>query len=256
MLRAPAVALALACVFAAPGLIRAQGAAAQPNEAQPSEADVNQAKELFIEGSAAAERGDWEPALRAFERSYALAPRESSLLNCAVMLKELGRFVESRETLRRLLRDHEFAGDKAPLRARANGLLAELDAKVGVLDLRGLERDVTHKIEVGGVAVQDDGQRPLKIEQDPSDLVTLRVTHPDDDGSAFRWQGPVREGEQIPIDVEFPESAGGSSIFSSPWFWVATGVVVAAGAAVGLFFILDANADLEPRGDTAMNVDI
>jgi tetratricopeptide (TPR) repeat protein len=220
-----------------------------------SEADLEQAKQLFLEGSALAEKGDWAPALRAFERSYQLAPRESSLLNYAVSLKELHRYVEAREALTRLLRDHEFAGDKEILRVRATGLLEEVEGKVGVLDLRGLDEDTRHQIEVDGRAVEDDGRRPLKLDQDPRDLVTLRVALPDDDGE-FRWQGPVREGEQIPIDVTFPESAGGSSIFESPWFWVATGVVVAAGAAVGLYFILDAGADLEPRGDKVVSLDI
>ena len=95
--------------------------------------------------------------------------------------------------------------------------------------------------------------KPVRVDEDPG-AVSLRVSAADAE-EAFTWQGTLNEGERVRVDVVLP-GADGESIFESPWFWIVTGAVVAAGAAVGLYFILDGAADLEPNSKNVVNLDL
>lgn len=129
-------ALALAVLAAVPSY-------AGPARAQGSESAslVGAARELYREGVRAGGEERWEDARSAFERSYELAPRVATLLNLAVALEHLGRFVEAIDAYRRFL----ARADEATLRERGEAAHAAISALEGRLarvsiTVRGIER--------------------------------------------------------------------------------------------------------------------
>src|SRR5690606_12666677 len=110
-------ALALAVLAAVPSY-------AGPARAQGSESAslVGAARGLYREGVRAGGEGRWEDARSAFERSYELAPRVATLLNLAVALEHLGRFVEAIDAYRRFL----ARADEATLRERGEAAHAAI----------------------------------------------------------------------------------------------------------------------------------
>lgn len=127
-------ALALVVILLAP---------AAPVHAQAAEGSaslVGAARELYREGVRAGGEERWEDARSAFERSYELAPRAATLLNLAVALERLGRFVEAIEVYRRFL----ARADDVALRERgdaAQAAISALEARLAhvAISVRGLE---------------------------------------------------------------------------------------------------------------------
>ncbi|UJR82960.1 hypothetical protein [Sandaracinus amylolyticus] len=98
------------------------------------------ARDLFRDGMQAAEAGRWEDARAAFERSYELAPRDSTLLNLAVALGQTGRLVAAIEAYRRFLARADET-TRAQGEAHARDAVAALEARIAHVSLtvRGLE---------------------------------------------------------------------------------------------------------------------
>src|SRR5689334_16940428 len=109
--------------------------AATAVHAQPPDPSLNEARELFRDGLTAMEQGRVADALRAFERSYDLAPNAATLFNVATTLRALGRHRDARDTFDRLLAAPSLPED---LRTRATEMRRETAARVAVLSLAGL----------------------------------------------------------------------------------------------------------------------
>jgi len=105
--------------------------------------DIARARELYTEGLDAARAGSWEPARIAFERSFEISPRASTLLNLAGAQAETDRLVEAVASYRRFIME-------APGTPAARHLDAARDA------LRGVEARVPRlRIYVVGSSVGD-----------------------------------------------------------------------------------------------------
>lgn len=243
-----ALALALA--------LTASSAAAQ------SSSEVAAARALFREGLAAARAGRWQQALERFERSYAIAPRDSTLLNLAGAQVQTGRLVEGAESYRRFLAEAHGGGRRgARYRRQAREALEQVEGRLGRLVLR-----------VEGGAAGDD----VLLDDDPLAPAALGVEVPVNPGAhtvVVRRGDTVRaretfeidEGERREVTVEVsvdlqvategdagsapaaalrsdPEAEASSGDDSGVWIGVGVGVGVlaAVGVALGVALAVDA----------------
>ena len=229
-------------------------------DSDPPPAALQEGKALYVAGNRAVEQGRWSDALADFEKAYALTGVPAALFNVATTLRALGRHVEARDAFAQLLAKHPKLDPD--IRAQAEKMLAEEKARIAqliVADLPSKKDDL--KVFVDGSETSDPGERPLAIELDPGKHA-LRVE--ESKSKPFTWDGTFKDGEKksvpvklVPADVAKPapppvqpqpEKSG--SVFSSPWFWVATGVVV-VGAGVGAYFY-DRSKQLEPESGTVV----
>lgn len=73
------------------------------SRAQSDASETAAARELYGQGVLAAEAGELEAAIARFERSYALSPRDATLLNLAQVQERAGRVVAAIDSYRRFL---------------------------------------------------------------------------------------------------------------------------------------------------------
>lgn len=239
--------------FAAAVLSSAGTAGAQDRD-QPTREELQQARDLFIEGAEAVEAGRWADAVESFERSYELSSAPSALYNLAVALRALGRNVDARDRFDRLLTEHDRELDDE-MRESARQFQREVSARIAVLSLAGLDPNLTFGVRLDGREILDRGRRPIVIETDPGNHRVV-VEHPDFE--RFDWEGRLTDGQQQTIDVVMRERAAGGgeeggSIFESPIFWIAAGAVVVVGAAVTIYLLYDA-AQLDPQSDRVVSL--
>jgi hypothetical protein len=212
--------------------------------------DVAMARDFFERGVAFAQAREWDEAREAFSRSYALAPRASTLINLAGAERQSGRLVAALESYRQFLREAP-AGESA-LRDEAQAAVNELGPRLARVEIEVrnlLSTDVVkldghelraaslgaaipidpgaHRIEVvrEGVVLRE---RAFELAEGASDRVSIEVPPPLEDAPAL---------DSRPAGPEDPiEEDDGGTVFESPWFWIVAGVVV-AGAAVGGWFL-------------------
>lgn len=222
----------------------------RPN-GEPTQAALQEARALFVTGSSAVEAGRWADALQSFERSYELSGVSAALYNAATALRSLGRHRDARDAFLQLLSAHPDLD--ANMRREAEARRAEEAARVAVLSLAGLPVDGELQVRFDNVAVPDNGERPLEVEAD-SGPHALRVDLPRH--RPWLWEGRLRDGQYTTLDVNLelaPVEVETQSIFASPVFWIITGAVVLAGAAVATYFIWD-GAQLDPGSSNVVDL--
>ena len=224
------VALALGCL----------GGTAQAQEPQSGEA-----RDAFLAGLRSAEALEWDRALASFERSYALAPTAAALFNAATAFRALGRHVDARDALARLIREHRLEPD---VRAAAERMLEEEAARIATLVLRGLP-DAPVTVRLDGTRREDTGARPLAIDADAGDrgLAIERSGH-----EPFFWNGALTEGERREIGVELAPARGVEvEWYERPWVWLAAGGAVIA-CAIVVVLLATGGSQLAPRTDPVL----
>lgn len=218
--------------------------------AQPTDPRQTEAHALFASGREAAEAGLWSEAVVRFTRSYDLFPTASALYNLAVALRALGRHIEARDALSRLLSEH--AADLADEQRRdAQELLAAESLRTARLTLAGLPAATRFELVVDEARREDTGERPLTLELDPGDH---RLSLRDEAFEPFSWEGTLVEGQRLELRLSLepvrqaPDEDRGS-VLSSPWFWLAAGaVVIGAGAVAAWVWLFDTDR-VEPLSD-------
>jgi tetratricopeptide (TPR) repeat protein len=240
--------LGLACL-ALVLTLHASSARAQGGGCNPTDEDLEEAQALFIAGSAAVDSGRWADAIDSFERAYALSCRVAALYNLAMALRALGRHREARDTFDRLVRVHPDIPDE--LRQTVANFRREEANRVAVLELAGVEPDLSPEISFDGRAVPDEGERPIVVETDAgSHSLVARIP----EHQPFLWEGELRDGQRERIDVIFepvPTAEGGLDPF------VIIGPVLAAvviGVAIGVGVYLQDDAQLQPLSDRTVTV--
>lgn len=229
------------------GLVHADDARWTAPPGEPSKAALDEAHARYIAGNRAVEQGRWADALVDFEKAYALSGVPSALFNVATTLRALGRHRDARDAFALLLRRHGAKLD-ASVRKDAETLRAEEAARVSTVVLEDLPtKSPQLRVFVDGAAAPDDGGRPLALELD-SGRHALRVEEPS--SQTFTWEGTCSDGERKSIQVRLVSRAtvsalpaapkadpgSSSSLWSSPIFWTAVGVVVVGGAVTGGYF--------------------
>jgi hypothetical protein len=239
MLRALALTLLLATVCSPP-------AAAQQAESEPEPASYTALIDEAISEYAA---GRFEEARALFTRAHALAPNARTLRGLGMAAFELRDYAECVAWLERALASNvkPLAGS---LRLETEGLLARARGFIGRFTLAWRVED--GRLAVDGVPVQlqegqtldlDVGDHRLELSAPgyASEQRTLRVNG----GEARTLELDLRAQSQITPGAAPLRAASsgtgarraddddGGSLLSSPWFWIAVGVV-AAGTAVGV----------------------
>lgn len=120
--------------------------AAQAQGAEASASMSAAARDLYQEGVTAAGAGDLEHAIASFERSYALSPRDATLLNLAQVQEQAGHLVAALEAYRRFVAraDPDMTaryGERA--RAAADALEPRI-AHLTIVALGSEDGDVVH----------------------------------------------------------------------------------------------------------------
>jgi len=215
------------------------------------------ARTLFHKGIGFFDKGEWEQASDHLQRSLALRPSSVVAYNLALALEPQQRFVEASELLRSVLRDKK-AEDQ--LRQASKERLDQIVPKIGALTVR-LDGDATR------VSVMLDS-KPLQSEaigvEVPVDPGSHTVAVLRKDEKVLSRSETVSEGEKREMVLTIPpqepiqstdlslkqktvaENKNASkasssshfrnlrdeeamdSIFTSGWFWVGAGVVLAA----------------------------
>ncbi len=130
---------ARACASCLVGLLLSLPASAQtapkPAAAPPAPADetTRQARALFTQGTAFANRGDWSQALPAFEQSEALRPHAVTTYNIGFCERAVGRTMRARKMLGKALAESAaHGGVELPddLTASARTYLSELEKRI------------------------------------------------------------------------------------------------------------------------------
>lgn len=216
---------------------------ARPSFAQTTtqtSSDVRLANDLYKTGHEKVKAGDWEGAREAFARAYALYPQPIILVNLAGAEVQTGRLVQATEHYRQFLKN-------------ASGLdPAEVD--IAKKAMAKVEVRLAHlRVHVANAASSD----AIELDGRPLPAAALDVDYPVDPGEHVvrvvrggaeeaRAEVALAEGESKSIrlvakPVAFASSPSkpapaderdhkSGSIFSSPWFWIASGVVVVGAA--------------------------
>lgn len=118
-------------------------------------ADDAQAKQLFEQGVAASEAGEWDEAARAFEASLVASDKPATRFNLMLAQRERKRPLEvARHAL--VLLSLPAAAHREEGRAKAAALLAEAKTQLTLLDVTALPGDVELKV---------DGKAPELVDQ-------------------------------------------------------------------------------------------
>lgn len=128
----PRIALLLAALLVPTSLMVPTSLA----RAQGDDAELAAARALFDEGIAAAREERWEAARSAFERSYAIAERPTTLLNLAGAQVQTGRLVEATESYRRFLAEENAGPRQARYRRDAQQALADTERRLARLTIQ------------------------------------------------------------------------------------------------------------------------
>ncbi len=199
------------------------------------DAERDEARALFVAGSAAVDGGRWADAVASFERAYALTDAPSALYNLAIALRALGRHREARDAFARLLERHTIDED---LRATATQMRHGEAARVAVLELVGLDEDAPHAVRFDGrdVAGADEARRarrPIVIETDAGahTLVAER-----DGFQPFVWEGTLDDGQRRSVRAVFQQlGRGDDTALHVVLVAAAVAAVVVGGAVLGWY---------------------
>lgn len=231
------------------------GMAAAPAEAQEEavEASEPDARELFLRGQAAYERGDYEDAVEAWEAGYALDPRPLLQYNLGQAYERLGELPKAVGAFEAYL---ENASPSDPNQQRARAQLAAIRERLGrtAIVVTGGPEGAT--ILIDG---EDHGRTPrpdpIAVSPGSHQVEIVREGY-----RPFEAMVSVAAGRSVDVAVTMEEEAvvvGGES--SGPplvpiLLWAGGGAAIVAGAVLGGIALGKANgADTSdgPDADSA-----
>jgi hypothetical protein len=208
----------------------------------------------------------YEAALDHYVRAHATYSSPKILLNIAEALLALGREEEAARRFEQFLADAPSEGVAAQ-RKLATERLAELDARLGRIDLAGSD---------DGLDVVVDGERrgttPLApVRVDPGRRTVIARAK---DGLELRQDVLVRRGRTEPLVLTRPRgivtaepatpppsiapeatsaatsvSSETSEVLRSPWLWFAVGVLAAGGTSLAIVAAGGGGSDRLPVGE-------
>ena len=228
------------------GTEAAEGATEGANEGQS-------ARDLFLRGQAAYERGDYEEAAAAWEAGYELDPRPLLQYNLGQAYERLGELPKAVAAFELYL---EHASPEDPNQQRARAQLAAIRERLGrtAIVVRGGPEGAT--ILVDG---EDHGRtpRPDAIAVEPG---SHRIEVVKDGYRSFEAMVSVAAGRTVEVEPVMEEAPDESELPLVPIIlWSAGGASLIAGAVLGGIALGKANgADTSdgPDADTARGLAI
>ncbi|MCB9660186.1 MAG: hypothetical protein R3B40_04335 [Polyangiales bacterium] len=124
--------LLIASLLTALGLLVSVPVARAQPASEPTEEQIEAARQLFAEGLALSDASEWQAAAAVFHEVLAVVSSPPVLFNLAHALVELNQFDEADELIERMLADGETDRD---LRSRARDLRTRMDRNGGRLTL-------------------------------------------------------------------------------------------------------------------------
>lgn len=233
----PAIVLLAALGWASPGL------------ADPSAADVESAKQQYLEGMNLRQQGDEAGALTRFKAAYALVPTPITALEVGRSELALGKILDAREILLKAAHMPKTPGESAKAddaRAEADKLADGAKGRLASLSVAPVEGDAT--VVVDGVTIPKDAASVPRV-VDPGHHV-VEVHAPAGDGKV---ELDVTEGESKSVTVPLgPRVIPPSPTRIHPLVFVgfgvgAVGLLVGAGTGVGALVTAGALRDECPN---------
>ena len=199
-----------------PMLAHAQSASVlDPYDTTPSENDVRAAAE-FDRGTSLFRSGHPRDAADAFEHSYQLRPRPSTLYNAAQSYRSAGEYLHAIEALERYRREATLTTERSIATQEA---IADLQDLVATVTLRPLPASAI--VTLDGAPVATSG--PIRV--DPgTHVVAARATGYAP--SAVRLTLRADEQRALAIRLE------NNSVARQWWFWTGIGSVVTVATVV------------------------
>ena len=244
-----------AALSLAPAGASAQKAAPGTGAAKAPSGDVARARALFDKGISLSDEGKWTDALDAFKESDTLVPSAKVRFNMGASLRALGRYVEAKRLLSKLFAEEDGFKLKPDLRANAQKMLDEVDAKVVVAHVTVLP--AAAKLEIDGDAGQldatgatelDPGKHVFVVSAEGYDTTTVTRTLASGKSDVAITAPPKKVIEKR-VEVPAPPP---TPVYKRAWFWVGLSTLAAGGAAVGVFFVVrpDKKAPVPPTSTT------
>jgi tetratricopeptide (TPR) repeat protein len=227
------------------GIVLLVGGLVVPAAQAQDDAGTERARELFAEGVAHSERGEYAEAVVSFQEAYARVQAPNIAYNLAVAHAELGQLVEASEYVRAVLEDEEAPRDVRRLAAR---LGETIGSRLAHLTVQLSQSRGTVAIVLDGTALLDDqlgtpfpvnpGDHVISAERNGQVLERLERTLGDGEEAIISldpssWPGASLDPElydDAPRTEEVAEPAG--PIYTTWWFWTAVGVVVIGTAVI------------------------
>lgn len=172
--------------------------------------DHGQARRYFEEGVALREAGDAEGAIDRLRRAHALAPGARSAYNLAAALVDGGRLVEAQRLLRRVVARRE----DLLIADAAGALLARIEPRISIVDLRVAGASSAHRVMVDGAPVELGAQGAREIAMNPG---AHRIEVQDAAGVVLaRRDLELSEGERLGLTLRPVASPGAPIASASP----------------------------------------
>lgn len=198
---------ALALVSAVTSL--APVASARP--APPPSEDKMDAKALLASGLKLYAAKDYLGALAVFRDAYERFPSSKILVNIGTTLRALGRNAEAANAYQRYL---DASDDDAAKRPGVEKVLAELDAKLGVLDITVTPDDA--EIQIGDGDWQP-AMQAAHVRVDPGSVI-VRARHADYKATENTIEAPAGAHQAVAINLvalQRPTAARSTSIVAA-----------------------------------------
>lgn len=180
------------------------------------------ARQAFEEGIRYADELQWAQAAEAFERSYAILPRPSTLRNLGLAHRALGRYTLAIAELERFLQegspDAETRGEIEPLIGEMRAQLATITIHPSVPEAQVMLDE--RRVQAGEAITTDPGTHVVTVSANGYVRSAQTIT--------------LGRGENRQIDVRLERRGGGGGILAQWWFWTGVGVLAAGGVALGI----------------------
>lgn len=253
-------------------LLGAQQVCPSPASAQATSASERAlARQAFRQGMEAARAERWEDARLAFARAWELVQRPSVLLNLATAQVHTGHLVEGAENYRRYVREAGDDADPQVVRG-ARRRLRQVEARTPRLTLLVTELRDGDQLMLDGAPVSrgvlsaplpvNPGAHALRVMRDGEVVAQAEISLDEGAEHSLRLEvpAPARQITEVPAPdraardatdtparpgpltppPDPPDQDEGGGALSSPWLWIAVGLVVAGGVTAGVVLTRDA----------------
>lgn len=218
-------------------------------EASATDDAYRQARQIFLQGRAAYNQGDFKGALKLFRQAQELYPSVKVDLSIAFTLEKMGWVIQAAESYERYLL--EGSGEVSRT--------VELQVRAKLDGFRKSLATIEVRTELEGALIKIDGlakvKTPLRYRlyvRPGAHRLTLST---DDDPDYFSKELDLNAGQHVRVLVDEKRTTTPPGIRrrSTPfykrwWFWTAVGAVVVVGTTVGIA-AGSGGSDWVPRGD-------
>ena len=212
------------------------------------------ARELFEQGVALAEQGDWAAAEDRYRRALALRSSPVITYNLASALHELGKLIDASEMLRRVLADERTEPALQQTATQLHATIAPRIARIQV-ELQGQERDdsvvlddqVLHAAQLNVEIPADPGSHELRLERAGKTIDLRTFTLEPGGRQEIQLVAPALAATPLDIDTDLAESHRAHARDEAPrtdspkpslltrwWFWTGVVAVIGVGTFVGV----------------------